>query len=148
MNPRGRNRSRVKRQGDLLLVELCQDEVFEATRNIAGSEFNKYPIDVPEIAELAPAFEDIIVHADLENDTSAFTWKTVLERRYRTTWVENDADLTTISGTTGMTIGSAFSNRGKFGRFVRPAIYTQVSAGGSGTHYGELSVTLAIRLWR
>lgn len=151
MNPKlnSRNTTMKAVSDKFIWFDLCVGEVFEATRQVASSEFNKYPFDVPSLLHLGGAIEDIVVHAEGTNFTSKFTYLVVLERRFTNVgWVENDGTLLSLVSATGYNIGSAFSTRSKFGRLIRPALYTQVGTSGSGTHYGELSLSLGVRLFR
>jgi hypothetical protein len=101
-------------------------------------------ISGPELACLGPFLQDLVVHVDSTGLTNKFTFDVQLQYRYNGAW--KSVELLPLKSTEDYFIGSAVTDRTKFGKEIRVVLRTQIATGGSGVHRGTLSISLAAHL--
>jgi hypothetical protein len=125
-----------------MLFTLCDAQLFLATTGTPN--YDNYVISGPEIAQLGPFLQDLVVHVDSTGLTDKFTFDVQLQYRYKGPW--KTAELLAVQSTEDYFIGSPVTDRTKFGREIRVVLRTQIATGGSGVHRGTLSISLAAHL--
>lgn len=141
-------RARVSRVGSVYLVQLCQSLQVTATR--ASPSWDKRVISGKEIAQMGPMTLDMVGHMDIQDRTTNWGGKMVIERRAPDgSWLGPSADLTDhdlvgLQQGNGYAIGAPFTDRGKFGLEIRVVLYTRVMSG-TATESANVSAWLALR---
>lgn len=148
---RGRPGSRGTSKGSILstlVLRLAKDETFQANALVASGKFDEYVLSESDIEEIGPGVVDIVVHAEGTNFSSNFTYDVVLEYKGETGgWLLASPNLLALRTDGNYIVGVPFNDRTKLGIKIRIKLRTQISAGGSGVHNGNLSVWAAIRLY-
>lgn len=130
-----------------VVSDLCEDRFCSTALT---SAWETVPLTDEEYEGDGPAIEDIVAHAEGDNFTSHFSYRVVLEYKFRNGgWNTVTSPLlipgqSTPSGEPYV-IGAVFNDRAKLGIRIRVSLQFQVASGGSGTHSGNVSVSIATR---
>lgn len=135
--------SQTLRPGPSPVVELvlCKDRLFVAT-----SASDEATIVGPQLDQVGPKIEDIVIHARERSVTTNFDYKVELEWSYDgESWASYELLSYTEASAANPVIGSAKNDRTRFGLKIRFVI--KVKGAASETNQGILSVTAAVRLF-
>ncbi|HNC97395.1 MAG TPA: hypothetical protein PKW90_14795, partial [Myxococcota bacterium] len=113
-----------------MLFTLCDARLFNAitTYDSGSTNFDDYVISGPELACLGPFLQDLVVHVDSTGLTNKFTFDVQLQYRYNGAW--KSVELLPLKSTEDYFIGSAVTDRTKFGKEIRVVLRTQIATGG------------------
>ncbi len=131
----------------VMVFELAEDQLFAANCLVAGGAFDEYVITDAQFAALGPALQDLVVHAEGVNFSANFSYKVVLQYRYRLGAWQDGGTLLSLQTSGTYVISTPFTDRTKFGREVRLVLQTQVTAGGSVQQRGSMNLSVAAHVY-
>lgn len=134
-------------QPSVMVLELAREQVFR-TQSRSDQVFDEFVLTGAELADLGPAIQDIVIHSEASDISSAFQYKVALQYKYLNgSWTT--VDLTSVYTDGAYNISSIFSNRAVFGIHIRLVLLCAVTNAGTGdiVEQASLNISAAVRLY-
>ena len=135
---------------NVLVFDLCEDQVFEATAQVGSSLWDDYILTGEELEAMGPMIEDIVIHSEGSNFSTNFSYRVILQYKFRNgPWADADSSaviLQALQTSGAYVISSPYSTRAKFGMKIRILVQTQIAAG-TNVQKGNLTISAAVRLF-
>jgi len=126
---------------------LCETRTFYAL-TISTTAYDLHELTGPELLELGPAIQDLVIHVEASNMTANFNYNIGIQHRFISgAWSTPTPLFLNDITSDGYQISDPFSDRREFGMQTRIVLMANVTAGGAAGQSADLSIAVAVRFF-
>lgn len=139
---------RSSMQSSVIMFDLCEEEIFASNSLVTTPAFDEFVLTGTDFESIGPSLQELLIHAEGSNFTANFSYRVLLQYRYRNGPWQSGATLPLgLQTSATYLIGAPYTDRTTFGRCIRLLLQTQITAGSTLQQRGGLTISAAARVF-